>query len=87
MEDAGPTSVALFLFLVEGLAQAVELWVAALGLSVFRMSDQSELPVLRSLPEMRVEPGGTASSAPVQFCLPALGSAAGGFSPPGTNLT
>jgi len=41
--------------------------VAAFALSVFRMSDQSEMPVLGSITEMRVEPGGTASSAPENF--------------------
>jgi len=60
--------------------------VAALGLSVFRISDHREFPVFGSITEMRVHPGGTASSAPVKFCWPTLGCEPGA-SPPGTNFT
>lgn len=64
MHDLAATlySYAYFLW-SNALRSPSSICVAAFGLSVFRMSDQTELPLLGSI-IVRVEPGGTASSPP-----------------------
>ena len=51
------------------------------------MSDHNEFPDFALITEMRVEPGGTASSAPIRFCFAGLGSLAEELPFPDTNFT